>query len=271
LTSQPVPTTSKYVDGADLDDALSIPDRVNYQNVANPGDFVDAGHINVLKNAVIAIQEFVGKREWFGKLLPTVTSTLTSREKSLGAALSNLFDKAESTATTLSDVEKSLVPVGTIIAYMGATAPADGVWLPCDGSSIPNIAAYGQLRTLLNSDKTPNLSERFLRQGDMGVERNQGGTTALNGSHLPRHRHDYGDLTVSNHQHTLDLMVKSNVSLPAGTGSVMVPQISGSSTGNSSSSITLSGNTGYTPVQVPTHQEPFVPLHQNVLFLIKAR
>jgi microcystin-dependent protein len=53
------------------------------------------------------------------------------------------------------------VPTGTIMAYVGATAPAG--WLLCDGSAITDNAANARLRELLGATTTPNLNARYLR------------------------------------------------------------------------------------------------------------
>jgi microcystin-dependent protein len=54
------------------------------------------------------------------------------------------------------------VPTGTIMAYIGTTAPAG--WLMCDGGSFPDNVYYAQLKTLLGGLlTTPNLSARYLR------------------------------------------------------------------------------------------------------------
>jgi microcystin-dependent protein len=52
------------------------------------------------------------------------------------------------------------VPTGSIMPYVGATAPAG--WLLCDGSTIPNTDENQILRALIGSN-TPNLQAMFLR------------------------------------------------------------------------------------------------------------
>lgn len=61
-----------------------------------------------------------------------------------------------------------VMPVGSIIAYHGATAP-DG-WLLCDGSAIPAEAKYADLRALLPTSTTPDLRGRTLIGAGQGVE-----------------------------------------------------------------------------------------------------
>lgn len=53
------------------------------------------------------------------------------------------------------------VPTGTIMAYIGTTAPTG--WLMCDGTSFPDNVYYAQLKNLLGGLNTPNLSARYLR------------------------------------------------------------------------------------------------------------
>lgn len=59
------------------------------------------------------------------------------------------------------------VPTGTIVAYIGTTAPTG--WLICDGSPIPNTPYYANLKTMLgNATTTPALQAMFLRGAGSG-------------------------------------------------------------------------------------------------------
>lgn len=94
------------------------------------------------------------------------------------------------------------VPTGTIMAYIGTTAPAG--WLLCDGSAIADNAATARLRELLGATTTPNLNARYLR--GTGIQEGRGGI-ALKGTQydeLRQHVHGVNltTTTAGNHSHT---------------------------------------------------------------------
>ena len=93
------------------------------------------------------------------------------------------------------------VPTGTIMAYIGSTAPAG--WLLCDGGSFADNAYYAQLKTLLGGLNTPNLNARYLR-GTGAVTGKE--AIALKGTQddsFRPHNHGVGSLvTASNGDHT---------------------------------------------------------------------
>jgi microcystin-dependent protein len=91
------------------------------------------------------------------------------------------------------------VPTGTIMAYIGTTAPVG--WLICDGSSFPDNAYYAQLKSLLGGTNTPNLAARYLR--GTGVQEGRGGIT-LKGTQydeLRQHLHGVNITTTTNGNH----------------------------------------------------------------------
>jgi len=94
------------------------------------------------------------------------------------------------------------VPTGTIMAYIGATAPTG--WLLCDGSTIADNAATARLRELLGATTTPNLNARYLR-GTGAVTGKE--AIALKGTQddtFKPHNHGVGSLVTSsegNHNH----------------------------------------------------------------------
>jgi len=94
------------------------------------------------------------------------------------------------------------VPTGTIMAYIGATAPTG--WLLCDGSAIADNAATARLRELLGATTTPNLNARYLR--GTGIQEGRGGITLKGTQYDELRQHVHGvnltTTTAGNHSHT---------------------------------------------------------------------
>jgi microcystin-dependent protein len=93
------------------------------------------------------------------------------------------------------------VPTGTIMAYIGTTAPEG--WLLCNGASFADNAANAKLREVLGSFNTPNLNARYLR--GIGEQEGRGGIT-LKGTQYDEYRqHSHGinlnTTTTGNHSH----------------------------------------------------------------------
>ena len=148
-----------------------------------------------------------------------------------------------------------LPPVGAVVPYFGATAPAG--WLMCDGGAIPADAKYARLKALVGNN-TPNLRGRFLVGVDpsdstFGALATQGGSKRMTSSatitsaNLPNHthvftgtattyntdtgnaKHSHGedsstqDNTASAHTHATMFRTASNFTR-SGTGSGLVPE-----------------------------------------------
>jgi microcystin-dependent protein len=90
-------------------------------------------------------------------------------------------------------------PSGTILAYIGTTAPVG--WLMCDGSSFPDNAYYAKLKSLLGSTNTPDLTARYLRA--TGTSNGRGGIPLM-GTQWDEYRvhgHDVNITTTTNGNH----------------------------------------------------------------------
>lgn len=96
-----------------------------------------------------------------------------------------------------------LVPVGTITAYAGATAPTG--WLLCDGTT--STSGYTALAALVGAT-TPDLKGKFLMgktaSGTGSTLLGSGGSNTIAEGNLPSHSHGVGTLatsTTGSHSH----------------------------------------------------------------------
>ena len=119
-------------------------------------------------------------------------------------ATAGLADGAVTLAKLASAVANALVPVGTITAYGGATAPTG--WLLCDGSAISG--SYTSLIALVGAN-TPDLRGRFpmgkTASGTGSTLLGTGGSNTIAEGNLPAHTHGVGTLDIQTggaHNHT---------------------------------------------------------------------
>jgi len=92
----------------------------------------------------------------------------------------------------IKDQSGFVIPVGSIVAFAGSTAPAG--WLLCNGLAIPSDAAYSELRALIGNT-TPNLDGRTLIGAGDGYTLGQTGgekQTTLTIAQMPAHHHTIG-------------------------------------------------------------------------------
>ncbi len=116
------------------------------------------------------------------------------------------------TSGRIKDKSGFVTPVGSVMAYAGASAPAG--WLLCDGKDIPGDSKYDDLKSIVGN-KTPNLTGRFV----MGVNPDgyeaagykdttfgkTGGaaTHKLTEAEMPRHSHWFESQGTGNEKHSI--------------------------------------------------------------------
>ena len=127
-------------------------------------------------------------------------------------ATAGLADGAVTLAKLASAVANALVPVGTITAYGGSSAPTG--WLLCDGTAISG--SYTALIALVGAN-TPDLRGRFpmgkTAAGTGSTLLGTGGSTTIAEGNLPAHthtiNHDHASVTSGgqsqSHNHTVSL------------------------------------------------------------------
>lgn len=115
-----------------------------------------------------------------------------------GATLDGLVQQVNQLKATVQEIQKSLVPIGTIVPYGKATPPTG--WLLCDGST-KTIAQFPALAAVLgttfggNGSTTfgvPNLQRRFPRGSHSSQPAGATGgsdTQQLSASNVPPHKH----------------------------------------------------------------------------------
>ena len=148
------------------------------------------------------------------------------------------------------------MPVGTIVAYGGNSAPSG--WQLCNGGT----AGTSALQTLLGQSTVPDLRDRFVvGAGNNYSRHNTGGnnTVTLTEAQIPSHTHGDGTLGATNTSLTGDITkISECYNVAGGATGVFTKKNTGNSpvTGSSSNSPTagvdfdashthpISGNTG---------------------------
>lgn len=130
--------------------------------------------------------------ENFDSIETHVNINLVNIDGSVKAGTDAIANGAITTDKLASVVQQSFAPVGSIISYVGATAPTG--WLICDGTTF-NAATYPALNTLLGGNTLPNLQLRIPMGAGSGVAaKTAGGDRKIGTTHLPAHSHGAGTL-----------------------------------------------------------------------------
>jgi microcystin-dependent protein len=145
-----------------------------------------------------------------------------------------IVDNAVTLGKLATALQAFLVPVGTINAYVGATAPTG--WLLCDGTS---TSGYTSLAALVGAT-TPDLRGKFLlgktASGTGSTLLGSGGSNTIAETNLPAHIHSAGTLVnapAGSHTHTFSGTTSSVASSyyryePVGSKTYLVPEFGAS-------------------------------------------
>jgi microcystin-dependent protein len=172
----------------------------------------------------------------------------------------NLVNGTVALADLATAVANALVPVGTITAYAGVTAPTG--WLLCNGTSTTGYTAL----TALVGATTPDFRGRFLiGDNDSLTLLGTGGSTTIATTNLPAHSHAAGTLvngasatgvTTQNggtHDHTVSLdLLTSTTSHGHGQNGVAMGGTTADPDGDGSMSTSSHNGHAHT-ITDPTH------------------
>lgn len=135
----------------------------------------------------------------FTKIKTFVESALVQVDGSVKAGTAAIADSAITTAKInngsitaekiSSALAPSFVPTGSVISYIGNTAPTG--WLLCDGSTVTDMATtYPELYAILGTNVLPDLKLRVPLGAGTGVGvRTNGGSATIAEANLPAHKH----------------------------------------------------------------------------------
>jgi microcystin-dependent protein len=144
------------------------------------GKILDGAIVNADINASAAI----APSKLGAGALPTDVTVASANLVDLTVDTADIKDSAVTLAKLATAVANALVPVGTITAYAGATAPTG--WLLCNGTSTTGYTAL----TALVGATTPDFRGRFLiGDNDTLTLLGTGGSTTIATTNLPAHSH----------------------------------------------------------------------------------
>lgn len=159
------------------------------------------------------------------------SAVTTAKINDSAVTTAKVNDAAVTLAKLASDVAASLVPAGSVMSYVGTSAPTG--WLMCDGSAVSRVT-YAALFAVIGTShgsgdgsttfNLPDYRGRFLRglDGSAGRDPDDSSRTAMNSGG------NTGDAVGSvqsdqfgSHSHTVSNLLNPNYSFREGSGTIL--------------------------------------------------
>jgi len=175
--------------------ALPLAFKIYYLNTSN-------AEVDILNQTATVTTDFFGVFSYVMTIDKTLFNTISNTRAYLKVTSgSTVFSNEQLQAVPYAIQAQNGVPTGTIMAYIGATAPEG--WLLCNGASFADNIANAKLRELLGSFNTPNLTARYLR--GTGTSEGRGGLGLKDYQYDEFRPHNHGislnTTTTGNHSH----------------------------------------------------------------------
>lgn len=175
--------------------ALPLAFKIYYLNGSN-------AEVDILNQTANVTTDFFGVFSYVMTIDKSLFNTISNTRAYLKVTSgSTVFSNEQLQAVPYAIQAQNGVPTGTIMAYIGTTAPEG--WLLCNGASFPDNIANAKLRELLGSFNTPNLNARYLR--GIGEQEGRGGITLKGTQYDELRQHSHGvnlnTTTTGNHSH----------------------------------------------------------------------
>jgi len=152
-------------------DALPLTLRIYYLDISNQEQQILTLSSNV-KTDNFGVFSYVMNID--NSLFTAISNSQAYLKVSQGAVV---FSNEKLQAVPYAIQAQNGVPTGTIMAYVGTTAPAG--WLMCDGAAFPDNIFHKKLKDLLGSTNAPDLRGMFLRGAGSGSLSNTGNVTRV--------------------------------------------------------------------------------------------
>jgi len=157
------------------------------------------------------------------------------------------------------------VPTGSIMPYVGTTAPAG--WVLCDGQTLTGITGSGPLIALLGGNNAPDLRGMFLRGTGTSPVNGQNGPALMvsQNDDFESHNHPGTTNTTGLHNHT---RTTNNQASENGDGAIAWNNTDGAGS-NVTVAVSNNGNHSHTVTTQNTGGNETRPVNYGINYIIK--